>query len=69
MTRDLDDDAIAQLVRDTASGWVMPPVRLDAPAWRERILSPRDRRVAAGVIEAAGPGRGMHIRAASDGSA
>ncbi len=34
-----------------------------------RLVAQRDRRVAAGVIEAADPGRGMHIRAASDGSA
>lgn len=42
-----DDDTISQLVRDTASGWTMPPVRLDAPSWHERIRGPRARRVAA----------------------
>jgi hypothetical protein len=42
-----DDDAIAQLVRDAAGDWAMPAVRLDAPAWRGRIRSPRARRVAA----------------------
>ncbi len=47
MTRDLDDDAIAQLVRDTAAGWTMPPVRLDASSWRDRVRGPRARRVAA----------------------
>ncbi len=47
MTRDLDDDAISQLVRDTAAGWTMPSVRLDVPSWRERVRSPRARRVAA----------------------
>jgi hypothetical protein len=33
-----------------------------------RLVAQRDRRVAASVAEAAGPGRGLHIRAASDGS-
>ena len=46
MTRDLDNDAIAQLVRDTAAAWTMPPVRLDAPSWRDRVRGPRARRVA-----------------------
>lgn len=41
----LDDVAIEQLVRDVASGWTMPPVRLDAPSWRDRVRSPRGRRV------------------------
>ena len=54
MTRDLrppsrrdpiDDAAIEQLVRDVASGWTMPPVRLDAPSWRDRVRSPRARRL------------------------
>lgn len=43
----LEDADIAQLVRDVADGWTMPPVRLDAPTWRERIRSPRARRVVA----------------------
>lgn len=47
MTRDLDDDAIAQLVRDAAAGWTMPALRLDAPSWRERIRGSRARRMAA----------------------
>jgi len=34
-----------------------------------RLVAQRDRRVAAGTVEETGPGRGMHIRAASDGSA
>ena len=34
-----------------------------------RLVAQRDRRVAAGVVDEPGPGRGMHIRAASDGSA
>jgi hypothetical protein len=34
-----------------------------------RLVAQRERRVAAGVVETAGPGRGMHIRAASDGFA
>ena len=41
----LEDADIAQLVHDVADGWTMPPVRLDAPAWRERVRSPRARRV------------------------
>lgn len=41
-----DDAAIGQLVRDVAEGWTMPPIRLDAPSWRERVRSPRARRVA-----------------------
>ncbi len=43
----LDDAAIGELVRDVAEGWTMPPVRLDAPAWRERVRDPRARRLAA----------------------
>ena len=51
MTRDprstaYDDATIGQLVRDVAGEWNMPPVRLDAPAWRERVRSPRARRLA-----------------------
>jgi len=52
MTRDertahpIDDDDVARLVREVAAGWVMPPVRLDQPGWRERIRSPRARRTA-----------------------
>lgn len=42
----IDDDEVARLVREAAEGWVMPPVRLDQPSWRERIRSPRERRVA-----------------------
>ena len=34
-----------------------------------RLVAQRDRRVAAGVADEAGPGRGMHIRTPSDGSA
>ena len=41
-----DDEAIGRLVRETAAGWAMPPVRLDAPSWRDRIRSPRARRIA-----------------------
>jgi hypothetical protein len=51
MTRDphangYDDAAIERLVRDVASGWTMPPVRLDAPAWRDRVRNSRTRRLA-----------------------
>ncbi len=41
-----DDAAIEQLVRDVAGGWSMPPVRLDSPAWRDRVRSSRARRLA-----------------------
>ena len=52
MTRDsrptgYDDATIEQLVRDVAGEWSMPPVRLDAPGWRERVRSSRTRRLAA----------------------
>jgi hypothetical protein len=40
----LTDTEIAELVHDAAAGWTMPPVRLDAPAWRERVRSRRARR-------------------------
>jgi hypothetical protein len=40
----LDDDAIGGLVRDVAAGWSMPPVRLDAPGWRDRVRDRRSRR-------------------------
>ena len=51
MTRDpgstmYDDATIEQLVRDVAGEWTMPPVRLDTPAWRERVRSARARRLA-----------------------
>ena len=50
MTRDprstgYDDATIEQLVRDVAGEWSMPPVRLDAPSWRERVRSSRARRL------------------------
>jgi hypothetical protein len=43
----IDDDAIARLVRDAAGAWTMPPVRLDGGSWRDRVRSPRTRRIAA----------------------
>ncbi|HKB27894.1 MAG TPA: hypothetical protein VKC59_02630 [Candidatus Limnocylindrales bacterium] len=43
----IDDDDVARLVREVAEGWVMPPVRLDQPSWRDRIRGPRERRSAA----------------------
>ena len=51
MTRDphanaLDDATIEQLVRDVAGSWTMPPVRLDAPSWRDRVRRPGARRLA-----------------------
>jgi len=42
----LDDDALGALVRSAASEWAMPPVRLEAPSWRERVRTPRARRIA-----------------------
>lgn len=45
-THPIDDDEVARLVHDVAAGWVMPPVRLDQPGWRERIRGARARRVA-----------------------
>jgi hypothetical protein len=42
-----DDATIEQLVRDVAAGWTMPPVRLDAPGWRERVRRSRARRLTA----------------------
>jgi hypothetical protein len=41
----LDDDAIAAAVRDTVGHWAMPAVRLDSPGWRERVRTPRARRL------------------------
>jgi len=52
MTRDsnsqppIDDETIARLVREVANGWTMPAVRLDQPAWRDRVRSRRARRFA-----------------------
>ncbi|MBF6604103.1 MAG: hypothetical protein IVW53_00775 [Chloroflexi bacterium] len=39
----LDDDALHDLVRNAVDGWRMPPERLHATTWRERI-GPRPRR-------------------------
>ena len=52
MTRDprstaYDDATIEQLVRDAAEEWTMPPVRLDEPAWRDRVRRGRARRIEA----------------------
>src|SRR6476661_4909402 len=33
----LDDAALAILVRDVAAGWSLPPQRLDALTWRDRV--------------------------------
>jgi hypothetical protein len=41
----IDDAAIQELVRDAAHAWTMPAVRLDAPSWRDRVRSPRARRL------------------------
>ena len=45
-THPIDDDDVARLVREVAEGWVMPPVRLDQPSWRDRVRSPRELRAA-----------------------
>jgi len=45
-THPIDDDDVARLVREVADEWTMPPVRLDQPAWRDRVRTPRARRVA-----------------------
>ena len=42
----IDDDALGRLVRDVAGAWSMPPVRLDRGSWRDRVRSPRSRRLA-----------------------
>jgi hypothetical protein len=55
----LDDEAIGLLVRDVASGWAMPPVRLDAPSWRDRVRSRRAR-----LLDTARAGFGRAGRAA-----
>ena len=65
MTRDrdtqlpasLDDDAIGLLVRDVATGWTMPAVRLDAPSWRDRIKGRRRRMVDAAQLGVTRAGR------------
>lgn len=36
-----DDDALAALVRATAADWTLPPQRLDAATWRERVATNR----------------------------
>jgi hypothetical protein len=56
----LDDDAIGLLVRDAAADWHMPPIRLDAPSWRDRIRGRRAR-----TIEATRIGLGRAGRAAT----
>jgi hypothetical protein len=42
-----DDARLEQLVRDVVGTWTMPPVRLDAPLWRDRVRSPGVRRLGA----------------------
>src|SRR5215207_5387292 len=39
----IDEAAIAHLIREVVAGWTMPSVRLDAPSWRDRVRSPRAR--------------------------
>lgn len=41
-----DDDELGRLVRGAAESWAMPSVRLDEAGWRERVRTPRARRVA-----------------------
>ncbi len=40
----IDDETVARLVREVTDGWTMPGVRLDQPAWRDRVRSPGARR-------------------------
>lgn len=54
----LDDESIGLLVRQVAAGWTMPPVRLDAPSWRDRVRGRRAR-----LIDAARLGLGRAGRA------
>src|SRR5262245_23679664 len=42
------DEALANLVREVADAWTLPPQRLDAPTWRDRI-APDRRRVLTGL--------------------
>lgn len=42
-----DEVEIGRIVRAVGGTWTMPPVRLDQPSWRERIRTPRERRLAA----------------------
>ncbi|TAL07896.1 MAG: hypothetical protein EPO00_08240 [Chloroflexota bacterium] len=41
-----DDADLQQILRAVAASWTMPPVRLDRPSWRDRVRSPRARRLA-----------------------
>jgi hypothetical protein len=43
-TRPVDDAELGSLVREVASGWELPRVRLDQPGWRDRVRTPRSRR-------------------------
>lgn len=42
----LDDAEVQKIVRSVAETWSMPPVRLDQPTWRDRVRTPRARRLA-----------------------
>lgn len=43
MPPSFDDESVGWLVRDVVGGWAMPPVRLDAPSWRDRVRGRRAR--------------------------
>jgi hypothetical protein len=38
-----DDETLAKLVREVADGWVLPPQRLGARTWRERVSAHQSR--------------------------
>jgi hypothetical protein len=44
----LDDNQLAELLAEVVAGWSIPPIRLDAPSWRDRVRTPRARRLADG---------------------
>lgn len=44
-----DDAALAQMVKDVAAGWTLPPRRLDEVPWPERVRQPRWGRRSAGI--------------------
>ncbi len=41
-----DEAEIGRLVRAVGATWTMPPIRLDQPSWRDRVRTPRERRLA-----------------------
>src|SRR6476619_1175206 len=41
---ELPDEAIPAVVRDVVDDWALPPQRLGAPTWRERVRGRQTRR-------------------------